>query len=63
MDGNDPPDNNWAGYDFWLVKRNQYSQPGEDLLNSVSAYERVKRGEMVKALIVSREYRERFGKP
>lgn len=62
-DPNDPPDNNWGGYDFWLTKMNQYSLPGEDVIQPADAYERVKRGEMVKAFIVSSEYRQRFGKP
>ena len=62
-DPNDPPDNNWAGYDFWLAKMNTYSSPNDDVTQPTDAYERVKRGEMVKAFIVSSEYRARFGKP
>lgn len=62
-DANDPPDNNWAGYDFWLAKMDQYSLPGEDVTIPADAYERVKRGEMVKAFILSSEYRGRFGNP
>ena len=42
----DPPDNNLDGYNFWLAKFNG---------NFVEA-------EMVKAFIVSTEYRERFGR-
>jgi hypothetical protein len=56
----DPPDNNFSGYDFWLNKLNQFSQPGEDVRNESVALSRVKRAEMVKAFIVSGEYRERF---
>jgi len=45
---NDPPDNNFNGYDFWLNKLNQFN--GDFL-----------RAEMVKAFISSAEYRQRFG--
>jgi hypothetical protein len=46
----DPPDNNLAGYNFWLNKLNQFNG------NFVSA-------DMVKAFILSTEYRGRFGPP
>jgi hypothetical protein len=45
---NDPPDGNFAGYDFWVNKLNTFS--GDFL-----------RAEMVKAFISSLEYRHRFG--
>jgi hypothetical protein len=45
---NDPQDTDYTGYDFWLTKLNQFNG------NFVSA-------EMVKAFIVSGEYRGRFG--
>ena len=45
---NDAPDSDYTGYDFWLTKLNQ---SGADFVN----------GEMVKAFIVSGEYRHRFG--
>jgi hypothetical protein len=44
----DPPDNNLDGFNFWLNKLNQFNG------NFVNA-------EMVKAFIVSGEYRQRFG--
>jgi hypothetical protein len=44
------PDSNFAGYDFWLSKLNQF---GGDYLKA----------EMVKAFVLSREYRSRFGQP
>jgi hypothetical protein len=44
----DPPDNNLDGFAFWLNKLNQFNG------NFVEA-------EMVKAFIVSNEYRQRFG--
>jgi hypothetical protein len=56
----DAPDNNFSGYDFWLNKMNQFSQPGEDVRNESVALGRVKRAEMVKAFLVSGEYRQRF---
>jgi hypothetical protein len=46
----DPPDNNLAGYNFWLNKLNQFDG------NFVNA-------DMVKAFIKSTEYRRRFGPP
>src|SRR3989442_1103530 len=46
----DPPDNNVSGYNFWLGKLNQFGG------NYQAA-------EMVKAFIVSSEYRSRFGQP
>lgn len=45
---NDPQDNDYTGYDFWLTKLNQFNG------NFVNA-------EMVKAFISSGEYRQRFG--
>ncbi len=45
---NDPQDSDYTGYDFWLTKLNQFNG------NFQSA-------EMVKAFIVSGEYRGRFG--
>jgi hypothetical protein len=45
---NDPQDNDYTGYEFWLTKLNQFNG------NFVNA-------EMVKAFITSSEYRQRFG--
>lgn len=45
---NDPPDQDFTGYNFWLNKLNQFNG------NFVNA-------EMVKAFITSTEYRQRFG--
>jgi hypothetical protein len=45
---NDPPDNNFSGYDFWLNKLIQFNG---DFLQA----------EMVKAFLSSLEYRSRFG--
>jgi hypothetical protein len=45
---NDPQDTDYAGYDFWLGKLNQF---GGNFVNA----------EMVKSFIVSSEYRQRFG--
>ncbi len=45
---NDTPDSDYTGYDFWLGKLNQFNG------NFVNA-------EMVKAFLVSGEYRHRFG--
>ena len=59
----DAPDNNFGGFDFWLAKMNQFSLPGEDVRNPNVALLRVGRAEMVKAFIVSVEYRQRFGQP
>lgn len=44
----DAPDNDFAGFDFWLAKMNQF---GGDF----------RAAEMVKAFIISGEYRHRFG--
>ena len=56
----DAPDGNFAGYDFWLTKLNQFSQPGEDMRDDNQAFLRAQRAEMVRAFIESFEYRERF---
>jgi hypothetical protein len=45
---NDPQDNDYTGYDFWLTKLNQFNG------NYINA-------EMVKAFLSSIEYRQRFG--
>jgi hypothetical protein len=58
---NDLPDSSFAGFDFWLTKMNQFSQPGEDVRNEQVARARVQRAEMVRSFIVSGEYRDRFG--
>jgi len=57
----DLPDNNFAGYDFWLAKLNQFTVPGEDARHEETAHARAQRAEMVKAFIESIEYRNRFG--
>jgi len=44
----DAPDANFAGYNFWLNKLNQFNGSFID-------------AEMVKAFISSSEYRQRFG--
>ncbi len=54
------PDNDSSGYNFWLNKLNNFSQPGEDVRDELTAQRRVQRAEMVKAFIISQEYRERF---
>jgi Metallo-peptidase family M12/Bacterial pre-peptidase C-terminal domain/Putative binding domain, N-terminal/Reprolysin family propeptide len=46
----DAPDNNLAGYNFWLTKLNQFN--GD-----------FRQADMVKAFITSSEYRGRFGPP
>ncbi|HEY8187952.1 MAG TPA: DUF4214 domain-containing protein [Pyrinomonadaceae bacterium] len=46
----DPPDNDLSGYNFWLDKLNEF---GGDF----------RKADMVKAFLVSGEYRERFGPP
>jgi uncharacterized protein (TIGR03118 family) len=46
----DPPDNNFSGFNFWLDKLTLF---GGDYIRS----------EMVKAFITSKEYRSRFGPP
>jgi hypothetical protein len=56
----DAPDNNFNGYNFLLAKMNSFTLPGEDARNESVALARVRRAEMVKAFIISAEYRERF---
>ena len=60
---NDAPEPglNYAGYDYWLNKMNQFSIPGEDVRNEQVALGRIQRAEMVRAFIISLEYRGRFG--
>ncbi|MET0647110.1 MAG: hypothetical protein ABW208_10850 [Pyrinomonadaceae bacterium] len=57
----DAPDNGFSGFDFWLGKMNQFSAPGEDVRDPLTAQRRIQRAEMVRAFIVSGEYRRRFG--
>jgi hypothetical protein len=47
---NDAPDMDFGGYNFWLAKLDQFNG------NFIQA-------EMVKAFLVSIEYRQRFGQP
>ncbi|HWN09688.1 MAG TPA: SBBP repeat-containing protein [Pyrinomonadaceae bacterium] len=60
---NDAPEPalNYAGYDYWLAKMNQFSVAGEDVQNEQVALRRIRRAEMVRAFIISFEYRGRFG--
>jgi hypothetical protein len=51
---NDTPDSDYTGFDFWLTKLNSFTVPGDDPLV------RAQRAEMVKAFIISSEYRQRF---
>ena len=62
-DPHEPPDADFAGYDFWLGKMNAFSLPGEDVTLEPYAFARVRRGEMVRAFIESLEYRGRFSRP
>jgi hypothetical protein len=52
---NAAPDSDYSGSEFWLTKLNQFTQSGDDVLV------RVQKAEMVKAFILSIEYRKRFG--
>ena len=58
---NDAPDSDYTGFDFWLAKMNSVSAPGEDVRDPLTAQRRIQRAEMVRAFIVSDEYRKRFG--
>ena len=60
-EADDPPDNNFGGYNFWLDKMNQFTEPGENVRDESVALSRVKRAEMVRSFLVSVEYRQRFG--
>lgn len=59
---NNAPDGDYSGYDYWLAKMNNFSVPGEDVRDPNVAVARVNRAEIVRAFIVSIEYRGRFGK-
>jgi hypothetical protein len=50
-----------SGFDFWLAKMDSFTQAGEDARLESDAFERIKRAEMVRAFLVSAEYRRRFG--
>jgi CSLREA domain-containing protein len=52
---NAAPDSDYSGYDFWLTKLNQFTQPGDDPIV------RIRKADMVKAFINSTEYQTRFG--
>ena len=60
---NDAPEPglDYAGFDFWLAKLDGFSQPGEDVRDPLTAQRRVQRAEMVRAFLVSGEYRQMFG--
>jgi hypothetical protein len=60
-DPDEPPDNNFNGYNFWLTKLTEFSTPGENVRDEAVALARVKRAEMVRSFLVSTEYRQRFG--
>jgi CSLREA domain-containing protein len=52
---NAAPDSDHTGYDFWLTKLNQFTQPGDDPIVGIQ------KADMVKAFITSTEYQTRFG--
>jgi hypothetical protein len=54
------PDNNFDGYNFWLAKLDRFTLPGEDARDEPVALSRVRRAEMVRAFLLSAEYRGRF---
>lgn len=56
------PDTDLTGYNYWLVKLNDFSRPSEDVCEESVALGRIRRAEMVNAFISSAEYRQRFGK-
>jgi hypothetical protein len=60
---NDAPEPglDYSGFDFWLAKLNSFSLPGENVYDPLTAQRRVQRAEMVRAFIISNEYRQRFG--
>ncbi|MCA1618682.1 MAG: SBBP repeat-containing protein [Acidobacteria bacterium] len=60
---NDAPDTDYTGFDFWLAKMDSFSLPGENVRDEAVALARVRRAEMVRAFILSSEYRGRFGQP
>ena len=60
---NDAPDNDFAGYNFWLAKLDSFSLPGENMRDEVVVIRRLRRAQMVEAFITSVEYRQRFGNP
>lgn len=61
-DPDDAPDQNMDGYIFWLSKMDDFSRTGEDVRDAGIAFERIKRAELVRAFILSIEYRQRFGR-
>lgn len=59
----DAPDVNFDGFDFWLAKLDSFSRFGENVGDQNVALARIRRAEMVRAFIISIEYRQRFGQP
>jgi uncharacterized delta-60 repeat protein len=57
------PDTNLDGYNFWLSKMNNFTLPGEDARQEGTAFGRIRRSEMIRAFLISGEYRSRFGTP
>jgi hypothetical protein len=41
----DAPDHDLSGYNFWLTKLNNFSQPGEDVRDPVTALARIRRAD------------------
>ena len=60
-DPDDAPDTNLDGFNFWLQKMDTHTPAGEDARIEATAFARIKRAEMVRAFILSTEYRGRFG--
>lgn len=58
-DPDDPPDTNLDGFNFRLQKMDAFTHPGEDARREADAFERIKHADMVRAFILSTEYRAR----
>jgi uncharacterized repeat protein (TIGR01451 family) len=55
------PGRNLDGYDFWLMKLDSFTRPGEDVHDERVALVRIRRAEIVKSFLISQEYVRRFG--
>lgn len=62
-DPNASPDTDLSGFNFWLSKMDNFSLPGEDVRQPSIAISRIRRSEMIRAFLLSSEYRSRFGQP
>lgn len=57
---NEGPDSDFSGLNFWLNKINDFTLPGDSVLDPTVAFVRVRRSQMIESFLDSIEYNQRL---